>query len=287
MNGLRIGTSSWKYPSWKGLVYSDGVTDYLAEYARKYDTVEIDQWFWSLFPNADPKLPLPDDVQTYRSAVPDGFRFTVKAPNSITLTHPYARGIEGLAPPNRHFLSPQLAKEFLSLLAPLGPTLGPVIFQFEYLNGQKMPSQRLFQERLSAFRKELPDGQAYAIEIRNPHYLNEKYFGFLLEDGWQLALLHGYWMPSVVETWRRYSDLIRKFRVVIFRLHGTGREEIEEETGSVWNRVVTSREGELRAIAQMAKDLRGSKNEIYVNINNHYEGSAPLTIERFKNFLGS
>jgi uncharacterized protein YecE (DUF72 family) len=46
MPKLRIGTCSWKYPSWVGLVYSaERGIDYLAEYARKYDTVEVDQWF--------------------------------------------------------------------------------------------------------------------------------------------------------------------------------------------------------------------------------------------------
>ncbi|PLX23103.1 MAG: DUF72 domain-containing protein, partial [Ignavibacteria bacterium] len=46
MARLRIGTCSWKYPSWKGIVYSapKGI-NYLEEYARVYDTVEIDQWF--------------------------------------------------------------------------------------------------------------------------------------------------------------------------------------------------------------------------------------------------
>lgn len=48
--GLHIGTCSWKYPSWRGLVYSDAAQpDYLREYARQFEAVEIDQWFWSLF----------------------------------------------------------------------------------------------------------------------------------------------------------------------------------------------------------------------------------------------
>ena len=46
MSELRIGACSWKYPSWQGLVYSaaQGI-DYLQEYAARYDTVEVDQWF--------------------------------------------------------------------------------------------------------------------------------------------------------------------------------------------------------------------------------------------------
>ena len=45
-NRVKIGTCSWKYPSWKGILYSERVgKNYLSEYARHYDTVEIDQWF--------------------------------------------------------------------------------------------------------------------------------------------------------------------------------------------------------------------------------------------------
>jgi len=91
---LRIGTCSWKYDSWKGLVYdpekSYAPYDYLTDYARYFNTVEIDQWFWSLFPQGA-KLPDPQSVQAYVDSVPDDFLFTVKAPNSITLTHFYAK----------------------------------------------------------------------------------------------------------------------------------------------------------------------------------------------------
>jgi uncharacterized protein YecE (DUF72 family) len=49
---LRIGACSWKYDSWKGLVYDQdknyAAADYLTDYARSFNTVEIDQWFWSL-----------------------------------------------------------------------------------------------------------------------------------------------------------------------------------------------------------------------------------------------
>ena len=43
MGKLRIGTCSWKYGSWKDLVYSasKGI-NFLEEYAARYNTVEID-----------------------------------------------------------------------------------------------------------------------------------------------------------------------------------------------------------------------------------------------------
>lgn len=57
---LRVGTCSWKCDSWKGLIYRPDVdyspNDYLPDYARHLNTVEVDQWFWSLFPSGA-KLP--------------------------------------------------------------------------------------------------------------------------------------------------------------------------------------------------------------------------------------
>jgi len=81
---LRIGTCSWKYDSWVGLVYSrKGKEQYLVEYAHHFTTVEIDQWFWSLFPGGNVKLPDPAVVEQYSCSVPDDFRFTIKVPNSM------------------------------------------------------------------------------------------------------------------------------------------------------------------------------------------------------------
>ena len=55
---LRLGSCSWKYESWVGLVYSNSKSkNYLYEYSKKFDTVEIDQWFWSLFPPSKVVLP--------------------------------------------------------------------------------------------------------------------------------------------------------------------------------------------------------------------------------------
>ena len=84
---LRIGTCSWRFPSWHGLVYSAPKDiDYLREYAERYNTVEIDRWFWSLFSEDDVGLPVRTDVERYESSVPSNFQFTVKMPNALTLT---------------------------------------------------------------------------------------------------------------------------------------------------------------------------------------------------------
>ncbi len=278
---LRIGTCSWKYPSWSGIVYSRPAgIDYLAEYARRYSTVEVDQWFWSLF-GARVKLPDARDVEAYRAAVDGGFRFTVKAPNSLTLTHAYSRERGRPGDPNANFLSADLARDFLDSLAPLRDVLGPVILQFEYLNRQKMPSAKTLMERLAAFRSALPGDLEVAVELRNPNYVGAPLLDFLLEHRYAPVLLQGYWMPPVHELMARERERLNRFPTIVMRLHGPDREGIEAETGKAWDRIVSPRDAELAAIAEGAAALVDAGVSVYVNVNNHFEGSAPLTIERF------
>ena len=70
---LKIGTCSWKYDSWKGLVYERDrpyrPDDYLPDYAKYYNPVEIDRWFWSVFP-ADVRLPMSTSTTTTRAVPP-------------------------------------------------------------------------------------------------------------------------------------------------------------------------------------------------------------------------
>jgi len=287
MPRLRIGTCSWRFPSWAGLVYSapDGI-NHLEEYARRYDTVEVDRWFWSLFGSGEPKLPDPADVQEYGRSVPPDFRFSVKAPNAITLTHhrPKAKG-DPLVP-NPDFLSTGLFAEFLSLLDPLGDTLGPIILQFGYLNRKHLHGQAELLERLAAFLDRIPADRQYALEIRNPRWLNAKRFEFAAGHGLVPVFLEGYWMPPVVETYGEHRDLLHQAKTVVIRLHGPDREGMEEQTAKRWDRIVVARDDELRAIVEMVRELLGAGVDVYLNVNNHYEGSAPLTIERIQSLMG-
>jgi uncharacterized protein YecE (DUF72 family) len=287
---LRVGTCSWKYDSWKGLYYETGkkysAEDYLPDYAKHLDTVEVDQWFWSLFPGAV-RLPDARTVKTYAESVPDDFIFTVKAPNSITLTHYYSRQpakhAEYAGKPNEHFLDNGLMERFLESLAPLGKKLGPVMFQFEYLNKKKMPSRQAFQDRLHDFIEKAPREFQYAVEARNPNYLNSAYFDFLEEHELGHVYLEGYYMPPIAEVFTKHRPETAGFSII--RLHGGDRLEIEAGTGKRWDRVVAPKPEGLAAAARIVRANRKKKILTFVNVNNHYEGSAPVTIERFQEEL--
>jgi uncharacterized protein YecE (DUF72 family) len=270
MAELRIGTCSWKYPSWEGLVYAPGSAESpLRQYARRYSTVEVDQWFWT--------LPDPGTAAGYAAEVPEGFRFTVKLPNALTLTHLRPRG-GGPPPANPDYLSTALFGQVLDRLRPLHDGIGMLMLQFEYLNRQKMASADAFLRGLGAFWDAAPRALPCAVEPRNPRWLDERYFAFLAERGLHHVFLEGYFMPPVRETWRRHRRLLRGAAVI--RLHGPDRAGMEELTGGRWDRIAAPRDADLDGIAEMVREMRGEGLTVWVNVNNHYEGSAPLTIER-------
>lgn len=282
---LRIGTCSWKYDSWKGLIYDPNKTykpnDYLPDYAKHFNTVEIDQWFWSLFPTGA-RLPNPDTVKIYTDSVPDDFLFTVKAPNSITLTHYYskqpAKHKHVANQPNDYFLNIDLLNRFLEILQPMEKKLGPIMFQFEYLNKQKMLSLKAFIDKLSVFFSSAPKKYNYAVEIRNPNYLKKEFFEFLKERDICPVLIEGYYMPHIGELADKFD--LASGRALIIRLMGPDRKEIEKLTGEQWDRVAAPKDKELDSITEIVKSQIERGRNVVVNVNNHYEGCAVMTIER-------
>ena len=71
---IRVGTSGWSYPSWRGGFYPDAMqpTGFLRFYAERFDTVELNSTGY--------RLPSEDQFRRWAESVPDGFRFAVKLP---------------------------------------------------------------------------------------------------------------------------------------------------------------------------------------------------------------
>ncbi|MFC2155220.1 DUF72 domain-containing protein [Acidobacteriota bacterium] len=281
---LRIGTCSWKFDSWQGLIYSEkGKQNYLEEYTRQYNTVEIDQWFWSLFGSGVPKLPEPQVVENYLESVPADFTFSIKMPNSITLTHYYQKDKRAPLQENPHFFSCELFHRFLERIEPLKEHLGPLMFQFEYLNKKKMPSQGEFLHKFTDFISKYPGGYDYAVETRNPNYLNWDFFDFLNTHNLHYVFVQKYYIPHIADVYKTYSANIKDLTVI--RLMGPDRKGIEQKSGKKWDAVVQAKDEDLSTIVILVKELEEKGVRVYLNVNNHYEGSAPLTIRKIREML--
>lgn len=300
MAQLRIGSCSFSYPSWAGLVYSAprGI-NYLAEYAQRYNTVEVDQWFWSLFPPHPPKLPDSATVQSYAASVGPEFRFTIKAPNSLTLTHNSEKQSRGDGSPNPNFLSPELYHRFLDSIEPLLPLTGAIILQFEYLNKQKMPNAAAFFERLGAFLAQAQRPAPITIELRNPNYYGPQFVEFCAGHRVGPALCQGYYLPDLVQAVGTMGLPPVQPHVppvqphvppaaaaaagpppVVLRLIGPDRAAMDRSSGKRWDRIIVARDADIKRIVSFSQATINRGHDVYLNVNNHYEGSAPLTLEK-------
>ncbi|BDD86006.1 DUF72 domain-containing protein [Desulfofustis limnaeus] len=283
-NLLHIGTCSWKYESWRGIVYPEGSPiNYLHEYGKRFSTVEVDQWFWSLFAGNKAVLPKRSVIAEYASSIPDHFLFGIKVPNSITLTHHYSTDRHQPLRPNPHFLSISLMHQFLKAIEPLGRHIGPLIFQFEYLNKTKMSGLTQFLSLFGEFADHLPGGYTYCLETRNRNYLQPRYFDFLATHDLYHVFLHGYYMPPLFDVYEQFRDSIDKLTVI--RLLGSGRQEIEKQTGEEWSRIVAPKDEDISRLASLLSELGARGIETFLYVNNHFEGSAPRTITRIEQAL--
>jgi uncharacterized protein YecE (DUF72 family) len=281
MATIKLGTCSWNYDSWIGLVYSHKrgrAAEYLEEYTEKYSTAEIDSWFY--------KIPDPGEVQDYLDRTGDDFRFTCKVSREITLTHLRNRDGAGGSSliPNPDFLSAELFGRYLDAIREMLPRLDAVMLEFEYLNRQKMASVQQFTGHLAGFLEKVDRSIPLAIETRNKNYLTEDYFKFLDEKRLIHVFSEKIYMPPVYEVYRQFRSSINTD--IVIRLLGGDRAEIEKKTGEKWNRIVEER-NDKEKIVDMAMDAVQRGLKVTINVNNHYEGSAPLTIAAFRELFAS
>ncbi len=140
----RIGTSGWAYPDWREVFYPRGLrpAEWLAYYARVFDTVEVNASFY--------RLPTERLVTGWLARTPPHFRFAVKAWRAIT----HFRRLEDCA---------DLLDRFFARITLFGDRLGPVLFQLP-------PRFPVDADRLARFLERLPAGQRYAFEFRDPSW---------------------------------------------------------------------------------------------------------------------
>jgi len=278
---IRLGTSSWSFPGWQGLVYDGRPTKAklarkgLAAYARHplLRTVGIDRTYYA---------PLPASAfEEYAEAVPDDFRFLVKAAGSCT--DPVGRDAAGRpAGDNERFLHPTFAVD--EIVGPfsegLGPKAGPLVFQFPPLGPAQVSQPARFAERLGRFLSALPRGSLYAVELRDRELLGPDYFAALASGGATHCFNVHPRMPTVEEQRRLAGPAQDGTLVVRWMLHaGLGYEQAVERY-EPFARLVDEDRSTRASLADLCLDRALRGQQVVLVANNKAEGSAPLTVFR-------
>jgi uncharacterized protein YecE (DUF72 family) len=137
---LLAGASGFSFASWRPSFYPPGTrsADFLAFYAERLPTVELNTTFYRLPPAAQ--------LERWAATVPDGFRFAVKAPRSLSV---WGRLEEG--------------REFCARVRALGDRLGPVLVRLD-------DARKRDDGFLRALLGALDDDLWLAFDLRDPSW---------------------------------------------------------------------------------------------------------------------
>jgi uncharacterized protein YecE (DUF72 family) len=285
---VRLGTSSWTYPGWTGLVwdadYSDALLSKhgLAAYAQHplLRTVSLDRAFYRALSTTQ--------YAAYAAQVGDDFRFTVKAPALVT--DATVRGETGRAlKPNPAFLNAELAvQEFVQpALQGLGHKLGALVFEISPLPRHLLANMPELLQRLAAMLQALPSLKALApdavvaVEVRDPEWLTPEFAAVLQAAGatyclglhakmppieGQLPMLRALWPGPLVCRWN------------LHRMHGAFGYEDAIKRYLPYNRLVDEDPETRATLARVINATVQAGFASYVTLGNKAEGCAPLSV---------
>ncbi len=279
---IHLGTSSWSFPGWAGLVYDRVATeaelarDGLAAYARHplLRAVGLDRTFYAPLSAAE--------FARYAAAVPAHFRFIVKATDTVTSPTRVERGRTGGRAANPQFLDAAHVADTVvaPLVAGLGPHAGPLVFQFVPLPPAMLRDPAAFVARLHAFLARLPRGPLYAVELRNAALLTPDYAAALAATG----VAHCYnvhpSMPPPDEQARHVPLEQNPALVARWMLNARYDYEAARAAYAPFDRLVDEDPASRAALADLCGRAARLGRPAFVAANNKAEGSAPLTLVR-------
>jgi uncharacterized protein YecE (DUF72 family) len=272
---LKLGTSSWTFSGWRGLVFPRSFREAelpraagLRAYAERplFRSVGIDRAYYRPLERRT--------LEEYGSALPSGFQALVKIWGGFTqAVDPRTRA------PNPDFLDAEHCTRVCiePVMQHFEQHLGVFLFEVAPLWRSELPTPRAFAARLRSFLRALPRGPRYAVELRNPELLSPAYFEALAQCG--VAHAANFWerMPPV-------SDQLAAdpgepgFRVLRLLLPPGRKYEERKRECSPFDRVIAVEQAMREdALDFVARALR-TRSPAFIIVNNKAEGSAPLTL---------
>ncbi|HEX4141714.1 MAG TPA: DUF72 domain-containing protein [Candidatus Methylacidiphilales bacterium] len=284
--GIFIGTSSWKYEDWLGMLYTPErymtrgrvsrakfEKTCLAEYAEVFKTVCLDGGFYQ-FPTARM-------LEGIFTQVPEDFRLALKVTEDITVRRfpSLPRYGKRAGQMNPHFLDADLfVASFLGPLEPYRGRTGALIFEFSPFREGDWARLGQFVEALDVFLARLPKGWDYAVEVRNPALLRAEYFEVLRRHG--VAHTFNSWsrMPPVDEQMAMAGSFTAGFAAARFLLKPGRTFEEAVDKFKPYREVKEVNEPVRAAMTDLLTAKAGRPRKRYLYVNNRLEGCSIWTI---------
>jgi len=287
--GIYFGSSSWKYPGWKGQVYTRSYSskkafdrECLAEYAQLFPTVCADFALYD-FPSAE-------QMRSMAEQTPEGFTVSLKVTDRITVRRypqlPRHGAMAGKENPD--FLNLDLFQEaFLNPVRELGSRRGVIIFEFSTFYPSSGINYERFVALLDEFLGRLPEGFDYAVELRNREFLTADYLRMLASHG--VAHLLNNWtrMPPILEQIAIEGVLTASFAVARALLRPGRSYQEAVDTFQPYDRIREENPELRQGLHDAVRRCLEEGKPLYAYVNNRAEGNSPKTIEAILDVLDS
>ena len=280
---IRLGTSSWTFPGWGGIVYAGNPTNAalvrsgLKAYAAHplLRTVGIDRSHYAPLTR--------DDLAGYAAQLPEGFRAVSKVWDEITTrvfpSHPRFGARAGQLNPS--FLDPVRTREVV--LAPYTEAFtdhaGPFVFEIPPMPRQFLPDPEAFARAVDTLLAGLPKPFRYAFELRNRELLTRRYLDTLRAHGASHVLNFWTAMPTVGEQLTIPGVVTAPFVVARLMLPPYTRYEDKRAEYAPFDKIVCAQPAmreDVVVLAERAAQL--GVRAVFIIVNNKAEGSSPLTV---------
>lgn len=259
---IHVGTCAWAFEDWREVFYPDHLpaAERLAHYSRYFRAVEVDSTFYH--------CPQPHVTAHWAALTPPDFRFWCKVPREIT----HERRLADVAGP---------LDEFVRAMDPLGAKLGCLLAQ---LPPWLHPNQD--EHALRDFIRALPGGFRWAVEFRGLKWHLPRIV-HLLESRGVAWVWNDLTALSEADT-AAFGFLPMTANFALVRLMGDLSTKYDAKGGSVhhYREAQWPRPQSLDNWAVKIRQTAGELSDVFVAVNNHFEGYAPYTAMQLATRLG-
>jgi uncharacterized protein YecE (DUF72 family) len=264
---IRIGTSGFSFPDWKGNVYPEKISskDMLSYYAYnfKFEAVEINSTYYA--------IPAARNMDAMSVKTPDGFEFVVKGYKGMT-HDPFDGRLEKRPSEDDIRNSFQAFNEGVAPLRDSGK-LGAVLLQFPvFFHNNRKSSDYIL--RCREYLKDIP----LVVEFRNCEWAGEDTLALLRRNSIGYCTVDEPELPRLMPF---HNEVTSSLGYV--RFHGRNKNWFNSSLSERYNYFYS--EDELREFIPKVRKMETESHRMYAFFNNCHMGFALRNAVTFRKML--